>query len=110
MRELLSLARHDALGRVLLVGLTPVDESKTRPVTFRPLREYRNEYIEQYNEIVRATAAGVGAQFADLFAALQPHEGHWQEWDGVHLNSSAHKRVAVAIDAELLELGWGTAS
>lgn len=110
MRTLIDLARQDASGRVLVVGPTPVDESKTRPVTFRLQREYRLDFIEQYNEIARATAAGLGVPFSDLFAALRPHDGHWQEWDGVHLNSSAHGRVAEFVDAELRKLGWGVAA
>jgi lysophospholipase L1-like esterase len=110
MRALITLARQDASRRVLVVGPTPVDESKTRPVTFRLQREYRLDFIEQYNEIARATAAGLGVPFADLFAALRPHDGHWQEWDGVHLNSSAHGRVAEFVDAKLRKLGWGVAA
>jgi lysophospholipase L1-like esterase len=107
MNALAVLAAQDADGRVLLVGPTPVDESKTRPVTYRPEREYRLDFIERYNEIARRAALDVGVCFADLFAGMQPHDGHWHEWDGVHLNTTAHKRVAELIEAELASVGWG---
>jgi lysophospholipase L1-like esterase len=107
MAELTAHAALDAEHRVLLVGPTPVDESRTRPVTYRKKREYRLGFIEEYNEIVRQIASRAGVGFADLFVAMQPHEGHWHEWDGVHLNAAAHKQVADVIEAELAAVGWG---
>jgi lysophospholipase L1-like esterase len=109
MKELAALAAQDAERRVLLVGPTPVDESKTRPVTYRKEREYRLDFIAQYSEITRQAALDVGVRFADLFAGMQPHDGHWHDWDGVHLNTGAHKRVAELIETELSEMGWGGA-
>jgi lysophospholipase L1-like esterase len=110
LRALVTLASQDAGGRVLVVGPTPVDERKTRPVTFRPEREYRNDFIAQYSDIARRTAIGLDARFADLLSSLEPHEAHWHDWDGVHLNPTAHARVAEVIDSELRELGWRDAS
>jgi len=107
MRALVSLARQDASGRVLVMGPTPVDESKSRPVTFRPEREYRLDFIAEYNTIARRVAADHGVCFADLFDGLRPHAGHWQEWDGVHLNALAHAQVASLVERKLIELGWG---
>jgi lysophospholipase L1-like esterase len=106
MKALAALAAQDSERRVLLVGPTPVDESKTRPVVYRPEREYRLDFIEEYNEIARRAAMDVGVRFADLFAWMQPHDGHWHEWDGVHLNTAAHNRVAELIEAELSAMGW----
>jgi len=108
MRALAALATQDAQGRVLIVGPTPVDESKTQPVEYRPEREYRLDFIEQYNDIARRAAQNAGACFADLFDGLRPHDGHWHEWDGVHLDAVAHKRVADLVAPELAGLGWGT--
>lgn len=55
--------------------------------------------------IVRRAALDTGVHFADLFLWMQPHDGHWHEWDGVHLNAVAHKRVAKLIEAELSAMG-----
>jgi lysophospholipase L1-like esterase len=107
IRALVALAKQDAPGRVLVVGPTPVDESKTRPVTFRPEREYRLEFIDEYNDIARRVTRDSDVRFVDLFEGMQPHDGHWQEWDGVHLNALAHERVAGLIETELAWLGWG---
>jgi lysophospholipase L1-like esterase len=109
MSELAAFATKDAAERVLIVGPTPVDESKTRPVTFRPEREYRLDFVEEYNEIARRVADESGARFVDLFGAMRPHDGHWQEWDGVHLNASAHRRVADMVETAVGTLGWGAA-
>jgi lysophospholipase L1-like esterase len=106
LRALITLASLDADNRVLVVGPTPVDERKTRPVTFRPEREYRSDFIEQYSDIAQRTATERGGRFVDLLGALEPHEAHWHEWDGVHLNAAAHARVAEAIEPELRKLGW----
>jgi lysophospholipase L1-like esterase len=107
MRALVALSKQDADGRVLVIGLTPVDESRTRPVSFRRNREYHAAFIEQYNQIARQVARDGAVAFVDLLDGLQPHDGHWQDWDGVHLNSSAHRRAAELIETELGALGWG---
>jgi lysophospholipase L1-like esterase len=106
MRELASLASQDADGRVLIVGPTPINEALTKPIPYRPEREYRQELVETYNDIARRAAQDEGVRFVDLFNGLQPHDGHWNEWDGVHLNSDAHQRVARLIDPELAAMGW----
>ncbi len=100
MRELASLASQDADGRVLIVGPTPINEALTKPIPYRPEREYRQELVETYNDIARRAAQDEGVRFVNLFNGLQPHDGHWNEWDGVHLNSDAHQRVARLIDPE----------
>jgi lysophospholipase L1-like esterase len=110
MKRLSALARKQAGERVVIVGLTPVDESKTRPVTYRDGREYRLDFIEAYNEIARRVAYDCGVHFVDLWAGLRPHDGHWHEWDGVHLNAVAHQRVGEIIESELTSIGWGDAA
>jgi len=108
MKALAALAAQDAERRVLFVGPTPVDEPNTTPVEHRP-REYRLKFIEEYNEIARRTAQDAGVRFADLLSWMQPHDGHWHEWDGVHLNAGAHQHVAELIEAELSAMGWSSA-
>jgi lysophospholipase L1-like esterase len=107
MRTLVALAKQDAEGRVLVVGLTPVDESKTTPVEYREDREYRLDLINVYNDIARQIAEGAGVHFVDLFDEMRPHSGHWHTWDGVHLNSNAHELVARLIAPKLASIGWG---
>jgi lysophospholipase L1-like esterase len=107
MRALAALGRQDADSRVVVVGPTRVDEALTRPVTYRLEREYHLEFIDAYNEIARCAAHDAGIHFVDLFGDMLPHDEYWYEWDGVHLNSHAHQRVAQLIEPVLAAMGWG---
>jgi lysophospholipase L1-like esterase len=108
MRALAKFAREDAGDKCLIVGPTPVDESRTTPLPHRPEREYRLEYVVEYNAVAAEAARSAGVEFVDLFEALRPHHDLWRDWDGVHLNAATHKRVAEILEPRLATMGWGT--
>jgi lysophospholipase L1-like esterase len=109
MRELLKLAKADAEHRVIMLGLTPVNEMLTTPVPWKKSpSEYRNELVAEYNTRAKRAALDTGARFVDLYSHLsvRSEELH-HSWDGVHPNAISHGLIAQLVGQELAELGWG---
>lgn len=67
MRALATRPSTSWVASAAIIGPTPVDESKTRPVEYRAEREYRLDFVEAYNEIARHAAQDAGVRFVDLF-------------------------------------------
>jgi lysophospholipase L1-like esterase len=93
--------------RVVIVGLTPVNEHLTDPVDWDRTKSFRNERIAEFDEVAREIARGHGLAFADLFVdpVLRASEIHL-EWDGLHLNALGHQRVSHLVLAALNRTGW----
>jgi lysophospholipase L1-like esterase len=106
MDELAELA-HISEHRLIIVGLTPVNENLTNPVPWDETKAFRNELIAEFNEAATAVAHSYSVPFADLFSDphLKSDDVHL-DWDGLHLNASGHDRIAEIVGAALVECGW----
>lgn len=99
----LALART---SRVVVVGLTPVDEQLTLPVRWGD-KFFSNDRIGTFDDVAMGVARGAGVAYADLFSdpMLRTNDVHL-DWDGLHLNAKGHERVAGIVGAVLAETGW----
>jgi len=93
IRKLIGLAQKFT-QKIIFVGLTPVDEEKT---------EYKNEYIQQYNEIIKSICSENKLLFIDIL-------GDWQETnykilleDGLHPNSQGHEKIFIKVKESLVK-------
>lgn len=89
--------------QVILLGLTPVDESKTDLLPDEPKASYMNTEIEEYEDVIREVSEEKSAKFVPLFDRL--NDDLWDEmlWDGVHPNSEGHERIFEIVKSEILE-------
>ena len=108
MHKLLALAL-EAKDRVVVVGLTPVNQRLTTPVKWdkTKTKSFCNESIAIFNDAAANVAGSHGVAFADLFSdpVLQGEDVHLN-WDGLHLNTKGHDQIAQIVGGTLVELGW----
>lgn len=107
MEELVELAL-ESRHRLVIVGLTPVNEDLTNPVPWDEKKAFRNELIAEFDEVAAAVARSYNVSFADLFSDpdLKSDDVHLG-WDGLHLNARGHDRIAQTVGAALVDRGWG---
>lgn len=73
---------------IIFVGLTSVNEAKTKPISWRDL-SYDNKTISQYNKKIKEIATLNKLPFIDLFDLL----GNKDFYDGLHPNSQGHEKI-----------------
>ena len=89
IRTLISEARK-ITNRIIFVGLTPVDETKTKPRIHQGnTKFYGNKIIQDYNSVLASTCQQEGIQFIGLFNLLKSSDLE----DGLHPNSNGHKII-----------------
>jgi lysophospholipase L1-like esterase len=92
IQKLISLAQKFS-SKIIFVGLTPVDETKTAPIPWNADVSYKNEYIQKYNETIKTICEENKIYFIEIFEKLK--ELNYQELleDGLHPNSEGHKKI-----------------
>lgn len=83
--------------RIMLLGLTPVDESKVMPVPWAPDIHYSNAYIEAYDAIIKEVAAQHNHPYIPLFMLLELTDLH----DGLHPNSTGHQKIFEVVKKQM---------
>jgi len=83
--------------KVVLVGLTRVDESRTLPIPWNTDKKYQNEYIDQYDAKIRAVADKKDLEYIDMSGVLQPEDLE----DGLHPNTNGHKKMFGAVKEKI---------
>lgn len=77
--------------QVTFLGLTPCDESKTKPMAWSDIQEsYSNERLKLFNDAAKAVCTELEIKFIELFEIF-PKEFIY---DGIHPNSQGHQFIA----------------
>lgn len=102
IQELANLAQKFA-QKIIFIGLTPVDESKMAPLPGNIGKSYKNENIQNYNEIIKLFCRENSLLFVEIFE-------HWIKMDyknlledDFHPNSAGHQRIFETIKDFLVE-------
>ncbi|MBI2625728.1 hypothetical protein HYW68_01610 [Candidatus Parcubacteria bacterium] len=80
-------------GKIVLVGLTPVDEAKTAPSSWNPELFYRNAHIQAYDAIVKETARERSLPFIDLAGVFSEADVRAHFEDGLHPDAWGHQKL-----------------
>lgn len=90
-------------SKILFVGLTPVDESKTIPIPWNTNKSYKNEYVEKYNEMIKSICKENNILFIEIFE-------NWLKLDykkileyGLHPNTEGHQKLFEIVRDYLIE-------
>ena len=92
IQKLIKLAQKFS-SKIIFVGLTPVDETKTTPIPWDTDKSYRNEYIKQYNQTIREICREKKIYFIEIFEKLKGADYQKLLEDGLHPNSDGHQRI-----------------
>jgi acyl-CoA thioesterase-1 len=89
--------------RILLVGLTPVDEGKVKPLPWKLTHGYTNEQIEKYNNIIKEVAKEQAVTFLETYKKFL--EGNYKTllFDGLHPNDKGHELIYSIVEEYLLK-------
>jgi len=102
IQKLINIAQKFS-SKIVFVGLTPVDETKTTPIPWNPDISYKNEYIQKYNEIIRNICKENKIYFIEVFEKFK--ELNYKELldDGLHPNSKGHQKIFEIVKDFLIE-------
>ena len=88
-------------SKIIVISLSPVDESKVNPIPWAPLLSSKNSYIEKYNIQLQDVCKKNKILFVDIYSALENHPELLA--DGDHPNSDGHKKMFEVIKNYLIE-------
>jgi lysophospholipase L1-like esterase len=75
--------------KIIFVGLTIVDKSKTMPISWDAIKYYDNENISRYNTAIKLFCEKRKIIFIDLTGLLNNSDLD----DGLHPNSKGHQKI-----------------
>lgn len=78
--------------KIIFVGTLPVDE-RVDPIPWLEGYSYKNEYVEEYNEIAKSACRINGADFIEIFQKFKGTDFRELLEDGVHGNAKGHKKI-----------------
>jgi len=82
---------------IIITGLTPCDESKTRPTIWSKNEFVLNENIKRYNDIIKIICKKENILFLDLFDDFKNQKNYillLVKEDGIHLNKKGNEFFA----------------
>ncbi len=89
--------------KIIFIGLNPVDESKTTPISWDTGKSYKNENIKKHDEIIKLICKEKKVYFVGIFKNWI--ESNYKELleDGLHPNVAGHKRIFEAVQSFLIK-------
>jgi len=79
-------------SKIIFIGLTPVDEKRTTPVSWVPI-SYKNENIIKFNNTLRGFCKENDVYFVEIYEKLAKMDYPNLLEDGAHPNSKGHKEI-----------------
>lgn len=101
IKTLINIAKKSS-PKIIFTGLTPVDESKTTPIPWNTDKSYKNEYVRQYDEIIKTTCQENNLLFIEIFEKLRELDYKNLLEDGLHPNSEGHQKIFEIIKESLI--------
>ncbi|RJQ34293.1 hypothetical protein C4566_02315 [Candidatus Parcubacteria bacterium] len=95
--ELINQAKEIS-QKVIFIGLTKVDESKTMPVSWNVNKYYDLENIKLYNTKIKEICDNNNLLFIDMFELLENTDSE----DGLHPTPQGHEKMFLKIKEILL--------
>jgi len=79
--------------KIVFVGLTSVNESKTAPCSWNKNKSYKNEYIKKFNDIIQEIGKKSNSGFVEIYNKFIISGNNLLSEDGLHPNSEGHERI-----------------
>jgi lysophospholipase L1-like esterase len=89
---------RDITKKIIFIGITNVDESRTDPIPWGPDKSYKNERIDKFNMILENFCFDKKISFISLSGVLEKKD----LYDGLHPNPNGHSKILKKIKRELL--------
>ena len=102
IQKLINLAQKFT-SRIVFLGLTPVEDEKVNPMPWAPGKSYRNEYVKEYNEILKSTCHKNKIPFVEIFEEWVKLDYKSLLEDGAHPNSQGHQKIFETVKDFLIQ-------
>lgn len=91
------------VDKVVLVGITPVDESKTNPIPYNIDAYCKNNKIKEYNDIIKVVCTEKKVYFIDIYDKWVKIDYRNLLADGLHPNAKGHQKIFEIVKDFLLQ-------
>lgn len=88
---------------LILVGITPVDDTRVDPTPWTPGKSYRLEFVEKYEKILKEVSQEQNIPFVEILSKFKEKDFKSLLTDGLHPNSEGHQVMYDEIKRYLLE-------
>lgn len=102
IQKLMDLAKKYS-SKTVFVGPFPADEAKTIPVSWNKDKSYKNEYIKEYEEIIKSVCAENKIDFIEVFDKWMKMDYKKLLEDGLHPNSEGHEKIFETVKDYLIK-------
>jgi len=92
IQKLINIAKKLS-SKIVFLGLTPVEDERVNPIPWAPEKSYRNEYVKEYNEIIKSTCSKNKIPFIEIFEEWVKRDYKSLLEDGAHPNSEGHQKI-----------------
>ena len=89
VRELIFHARNHT-PRVVYLGLTPVDDTHSDPVSWDKTKSWKNDLVREYDKIIEEVCEEMDVRYIHVFDKLDPTTNA----DGLHPSAVGHEILA----------------
>lgn len=92
LNDLIEKAKKHA-DKIICLGLTKVDNSKTMPCAWKPTKFYDDADIKKYDNIIKDVCQSKGVLFLEMHDLLQNSDLE----DGLHPNPQGHEKMFLKV-------------
>ncbi|MCK5490817.1 MAG: hypothetical protein KAI67_03165 [Candidatus Pacebacteria bacterium] len=104
LKQLLIIAKKYSV-KIVFVGPTLIDETRTTPTGWDSNIEYRNRDVEKNNKAIKLVCKEKNIYFINMFEEFKRLDYKKLLKDGVHPNSAGHKKIFEIVRDYLLKKG-----
>lgn len=104
LRKFIQMARKYT-QKILMTGIMPVDDKKMDPIPWAPEKSYKNEFITQYDAIVKKVCSEEKIDFIEVFEQFIKEDYKALLYDGVHPNAKGHEKIYEIVKNHLEKKG-----
>lgn len=80
-------------SKIIFIGLTPANESKTNPVFWNSDVFYKNKDQKKYDKIIKSVCKENKISFIEIFKEFEKSDYKKLLEDGLHPNSKGHEKI-----------------
>ena len=81
-------------GKVVFIGIFPVDDSKLSPTPWDDGKSYKLEYVDKYNRILQGVCRNEDVDFIDIYGEFIKKDYKSLLIDGLHPNTEGHRQIS----------------
>ena len=100
--KIINIAKQYA-EKIFFVGFSPVNESKTDPISWNANETFKNDYIEEYQQMAKNICQEQKIPFIDIWQPFLDCDYQKLLADGLHPNPDGHQKIFELVKDSLVK-------